>query len=114
LKAPAPVTLRVTAYNEAGGTFFREYPIDRTMVSGNIVKVKRFIPFERSKGILYKFLLTSAQPFWLYREETTVCFVEWGSDQRRDVKIMGDDDLDSSREMGNTAMQAAAPGGQAR
>jgi hypothetical protein len=114
LKAPAPVTLTVTAFNEEGQTFVRQYPIDRTMVSGNIVKVKRFIPFERSKGILYKFLLTSAQPFWLYREETTVCFVEWGSDQRKDVQPFGSDDLDPSRPMGNSAMQASAPGGELR
>jgi hypothetical protein len=114
LKAPALVTLSVYAYNESGQILTRTYTLDRTRVDGNIVKVKRFVPFERSKGVLYKFVATSAQAFWLYREESTVCFVEWGSDQRRDVKIFGNDDLDSSRGMGNASLQAATPGGAAR
>jgi hypothetical protein len=114
LKAPAPVTLTVTAYNEAGKTLVRGYLLAPTLGNANLVqKVKRFVPFERSKGILYKFVLTSAQAFWLYREESTVCFVPWGSDQRQDVKIFGNDDLDPSRGMGNSSLQAAAAGGQA-
>ncbi len=113
VKAPAPVTLTVTAFNQTGDTFVRTYTLPRTGTS-DPQKVPLFVPFERSKGMLYKFRLTSSLPFYLYREETQVVFVPWGSDQRVPTKPFGNDDLDSSRGMGNASLQAATPGGASR
>jgi hypothetical protein len=107
LKSTAIVQLSVTAYNQEGQSTERIYEIPST--DGE--KIKTFVPFKPTKGVLYKYLLTSPDPFWLYREETVVKVREWGSDGTMDAHIFGNDDLDSTRGMAKSELAAARSGG---
>lgn len=109
LKSSADVTLSITAYNQSGAATTKTYTIPST--AG--VKVKTFVPFEAMKGILHKYLLTSASPFTLYQPETTVFVREWGTDQTHLMHPFGDSDQDPTRNMFNAALAAARPGGTA-
>lgn len=110
LKSSASVTLQVTAYNQSGASTVKSY----TIASTNGLKTNVFVPFEATKGILYKYLLTSASAFRLYREESHVKVVPWGGADVAMVPIFGNDDLDPSRGMGIASLAAAVPGGEAR
>jgi hypothetical protein len=109
LKCTADVTLTLTlvANQELGTRVTKTYTISHT--SG--AKVRRFVSFEAGKGVLAKYLLTSASPFWLYREETVVQVQPWGAAELLPVQPFGDDDLDPTRPMKSASLAAAAPGG---
>lgn len=109
LKSTAKVTLSVTAYNQSGDATTVEYEIDST--EGD--KRKIFIGFQPTKGIMYKYVLTSVQPFWLYREETVVRVRDWNTNKSGDVHVFGNDDLDQTREMAKAELAAARSGGTA-
>jgi hypothetical protein len=109
LKSTAEVTLSITAYNQSGTATTKTYSIPST--AG--LKVKTFIPFEAMKGILHKYVLTSAVAFTLYQEETTVFVREWGTNQTALMHPFGDSDQDPTRNMFNAALAAARPGGTA-
>ena len=111
LKSTAPVTLRtVMHHNQTGGTTTYEYPIPAT--GGQ--KQRRFLAgFYAGKGVLIKYLLTSPEPFFLYRDETTVVIQPWGAARAITVQPFGNDDLDPSRTMTHAVLAAQATGGSA-
>lgn len=109
LKSSADVTLTITfvANQELGTTVTDSYVIPHT----GGAKIRRFVSFASRKGVLVKYLLTSAEAFWLYREETVVQIQPWGAPESLPVQPFGDDDLDPTRPMKSATLAAAAPGG---
>jgi hypothetical protein len=107
LKSVSTVQLTVTAYNQQGVATSTLYEIPTTIG----VKQKVFVPFEAVKGILHKFILTSTEPFWLYREETIMYVRQWGTDKTATVHPFGNDDLDVTRGMTKAELSAARSGG---
>jgi hypothetical protein len=69
------------------------------------------VPFEATKGVLFKYLFTATQAFWLYREESEVKVAPWGYNQTIVVKPFGNDDTDTTRAMTNAALAAGRSGG---
>jgi IPT/TIG domain len=112
LKSTADVTLRtILHHNQTGGTTVNDYVIPTT--TG--VKHRRFLPgFKAGKGVLIKYILTSAQPFFLYRDETTVVVQPWGGYDAVTVQPFGNDDQDPSRPMTHAMLAAQASGGGAQ
>lgn len=90
LKSSAAVTLTLTSYNQSGLATSRDY----TIASTAGIKQKTFVPFAAQKGVLFKYLFTSTQGFWLYKEETEVAIQPWGAPQATIVHPFGNDDLD--------------------
>jgi hypothetical protein len=108
LKASADVTLRtVMQHNQVGGVTTRDYVIPATLNQ----KQRRFVTFLAGKGVLIKYLLTSAQPFWLYRDETSLVIQPWGAYASIEVRPFGNDDLDPSRPMAHAILAAQSSGG---
>ena len=111
LKSTAEVTLTVTMHhNQTGGTTTETYTIPST--SG--VKQRRFLAgFRAGKGVLIKYTLTSDDPFWLYRDETTIVIQPWGAQDPITVQPFGNDDQDPSRTMTHAVLAAQSSGGAA-
>jgi hypothetical protein len=108
LKSTAAVTLTtVLHHNQVGGTTTQTYVIPAT--SGQ--KQRRFLSFLAGKGVLVKYTLTSAAPFWLYRDETTVVVQPWSAARAITVQPFGNDDQDPSRPMTHAVIAARASGG---
>jgi hypothetical protein len=109
LKSSADVTLTtVMQHNQVGGTTTRTYVIPAT--GGQ--KQRRFLNgFYAGKGVLIKYTLTSADPFWLYRDETTVVIQPWGAFDAITVQPFGNDDLDPARPMTHAILAAQSSGG---
>jgi hypothetical protein len=107
LKSTADVNMQVIAYNQVGTQTVNNYTI--TSTGGN--KIKAFVPFQPTKGILYKYIITSAESLYLYREETTVYVREWGTDRTATVHPFGNDDTDQTRGMINSALAESRQGG---
>jgi len=109
LKSTADVTLTTTMqHNQVGGTTTRTYTIPST--AGQ--KQRRFLNgFHAGKGVLIKYVLTSAEPFWLYRDETTVVIQPWGSYDAVTVQPFGNDDQDPARPMTHAILAAQSSGG---
>jgi hypothetical protein len=108
LKSTEDVTLRLTTYvNQLGTVLYEDYVIPAT---GGI-KDKRFVPFKARKGVLFKFLLTSADPFWLYQEESSVTVQPWGGEGPFVAHPFGNADADRTRQMTISALAAARSGG---
>ena len=63
--------------------------------------------------MLIKYVLTSPDPFWLYRDETTVAIQPWGGHQAIVVQPFGNDDLDPTRPMTHAVLAAESAGGAA-
>lgn len=108
-KSTATVTFSITAYNQSGTATTKTY----TLASTSGQKVKAFLPLQAMKGILHKYLLTSANAFTLYQEETIVYVREWGNEQTHLLHPFGNSDIDPTRNMVNAALAAARPGGTA-
>lgn len=115
LKASLPVTLTtIVQHNQPrpGSTAKRTttaYIIPAT--AGQ--KASHFQSFEAGKGVLIRYILTSAAPFWLYREETVVVLQPWGAPAPLTVKPFGNDDQDPSRGMMQAQLAAERSGGAA-
>ena len=115
LKSTYPVTLTtIVQHNQprAGSAAHHtttEYVIPAT--AG--VKMSHFQSFQAGKGVLIRYILTSAAPFWLYKAETVVVIRPWGSPAPITVKPFGDDDLDETRPMVNSVIAAERSGGSA-
>jgi hypothetical protein len=109
LKSTADVTLTtVVQHNQVGGTTTHTYTIPAT----GGVKQRRFLHgFHAGKGVLIKYVLTSAVPFWLYRDETSVVIQPWGAFSSIEVKPFGNDDQDPSRPMTHAILAAQSAGG---
>lgn len=106
LKSTADVTLRtVVQHNQTGGQTTHDYVIPST--GGQ--KQRRFLQgFVAGKGVLIKYILTSAIPFWLYRDETVIVIQPWGAYQSITVQPFGNDDQDPARPMTHAVLAAQA------
>ena len=112
LKSLYPVTLTVLVTVNQGGlrqpaqvrTFTYEIPATRG------VKEKRYVPFEAVKGVLFKYVLTCSEPFWLYQEESSVVIQPWGG-EAIEVHPFGNADADRSRGMQHSVAAAQRSGG---
>lgn len=109
LKSTREVTLAITVQtNQSGRSLTVEYPIPST----NGEKRKQFVPHLALKGVLFKYVLTSDEPFFLYREETQVQIQPWGSTAPIVAQPFGNDDLTvPTRSMIAADLAAARPGG---
>ena len=109
LKSTAEVTLTTAVqHNQVGDTTTHAYAIPAT--GGQ--KQRRFLHgFQAVKGVLIKYVLTSAAPFWLYRDETVIVIQPWGAARAITVQPFGNDDLDPSRPMTHAVLAAQASGG---
>lgn len=94
-RACEDITLDLLAYNQDGTQITTQYTLPGTFG----VKTKLFLPFAANQGVLFKYLFTSEQEFWLYREETEVMAQPWGTAQMVPVKPFGSDDLDQGRQV---------------
>ena len=107
LKSTADVVLTVKGYNQVGTITTKTYTIPST----GGAKMKQFVPFEAMKAILHKYIFTSDEPFFLYREETTVYVRQWGTEATATVHPFGNDDIDVTRVMTKPSLAAARSGG---
>jgi hypothetical protein len=109
VKSSADVTLTTyVQYNQVGDTATHTYLIPAT--GGQ--KQRRFLNgFRAVKGVLIKYVLTSDEPFWLYRDETTIVIQPWGAARAITVQPFGNDGLDPSRPMTHAILAAQASGG---
>ena len=110
VKSTQDVTLTITLQHNQDpkmGATTKSYIIPHTDGS----KRRLFVSFEAGKGVLAKYLLTSPDPFWLYREETVIMVQPWGSAELLPVQPFGSDDMDPTRPMKQSVFAAAAPGG---
>jgi hypothetical protein len=91
IRAEADVTLDIigTLNQATGATRTESYTIPLT----GTAKVKRFVPFRPMNATLYKYLFTSALPFWLYREESHVVVQRFDGGQPIAAHPFGNDDL---------------------
>ena len=105
LRSSAAVNLDVVYVREDGTSTTRSYTLPDT--AG--VKTPHYLTFEADKAVLFKFLLTSASDFWLYKEETSLKIMQWNGGVI-EAKPFGNDDLDQHRSMWS-AEGAASQGG---
>jgi hypothetical protein len=107
-KAAAPVTLNLKVYGQDGQLIASD---DYTLAATSGKAMTPFRPQAR-KGVLYKFVFTSADAgFWLYREESWMEFQPWQGGPTSKLKPFGSDDLDESRDMRNAGLIASRSGG---
>jgi len=110
LKSTKDVILTTTmSADQAGRLITESYTIPAT----GGVKQRRYVTFRAGKGVLIKYLLTSPDPFWLYRDETTLLVQPWGAREPIEIRPFGNDDTDPSRTMVNAVAAAATSGGTA-
>lgn len=107
LKSTAQVTLTTTVYGQNGTVIAT---LTNNIPSTGGVKQKVYVPFAPNKGMLYKFVWTSASAFWLYREESLVYCREWGADKTVPKQPFGNDDF-SPRGMHHSQLTSARSGG---
>jgi hypothetical protein len=101
----ATVTLEVDTIDQQGNTTQNFYTVGPVGGSAG-VKAKYFVPFNASKGTLFKYIFTSAVPFYVYREESSVYVIPWGGQQAQPVKPFGNDDLDLVRSIKDAGLVA--------
>lgn len=94
LRSTTPVQLLMTVYNQEGGVVAtRAY----TLAATGGVTTKRYVKFLADKGVLFKYVFTSTQGFWLYRPESAVDIQPLGGGAVVVARPFGDDDLDRVR-----------------
>ncbi len=110
LDSSADVTLTLTTLLENGNSIVKNYVIPST--DGN--KLQRYVPFQATKGVMFKYLFTSSAPFWLYREESSVAIQPWPGGQIAQVYPFGTDDIDGVRGLRDAQDDAKQSGGGSR
>lgn len=112
LKSTAPVQLTITMQHNQPrpGSVAKHTTSSYTIPATGGVKASHFQSFLAGKGVLVKYLLTSAVPFWLYREETTVVVQPWAAPAPILVHPFGSDDTDPARPMVNSVIAAERSG----
>lgn len=109
-KSTGAVTFQQFAYGQDGQLLFTDTEI---LPSTGGVKAMRPYKPEANKGVLYKYIISAASGFWLYREESYVEFQPWQGGRATKVKPFGNDDLDPTRGMARADLAAQRPGGEA-
>jgi hypothetical protein len=109
IQSSSAVDMAISVYNNAGVlTSTTTYVIPST---GGL-KQKLYIQLQAFKGVLWKYLFTpqtAGSRFLLYREESSVLVLPWGSTTPITRQPFGSDDLDKVRQMGNASGIAATP-----
>lgn len=108
-KGTAEITVTVQVYGQDGTLLASDA---YTMPARAAKSMWVFRPLSR-KGVLYKFVFTSSEGFWLYREESWVAIQAWAGGNQQKLKPFGNDDLDATRGMMDAGLAAARPGGTA-
>jgi hypothetical protein len=108
-RAPAPVLLQVQGFDDANVQLFADDYLLEATLTGNasVEKRKLNLPLRARKALLWKYVFTSSQGFWLYREGSGVTVL--GTRGSVGLKPFGNDDLDHNRAMGNASGIAATP-----
>lgn len=108
LESSADVTLDMhTMLNQVGTTTVDTYVIPST----DDAKQMRFVPFNPRNGVLYKYVFTSAQPFFLYTEESHVLMQPFGGGEAVLRRPWGNAANDRTRVMTNATIAAEMSGG---
>lgn len=102
-KGLADITMTVQVYGQDAQLIAS----DDYVLPASATKAMRPLKPLARKGTLYKYIFTSDQGFWLYREESHVLFQPWQGGPQDRVKPFGNDDLDSSRGMMNAVGAAS-------
>jgi len=115
LKASAPVTLTIIQQHNQPrpGSIPRQTSTAYVIPATGGIKASHFQTFEAIKGVLVKYVLTSDEPFWLYRDETVVAIQPWGAPRAIEIRPFGNDDEDPSRTMVHAVAAAEQSGGTA-
>lgn len=103
----ADVTLTLTTYRQDGTSLVKTYTLPSTAGA----KTTLFVPFEATRGTLFKYLFTSTAAFYVYREETVIVSQPWGGGEGIRARPFGNDDLDLVRGMSDAGLTAARGGG---
>lgn len=108
IRSVSDVTLTMIAYRQDGTSVTKPYTLPSTAGA----KTKLFVPFDATRGVLFKYTFTSEdQPFWLYREESIIRIQPWGQGGFLELAPFGDDDLDTPiRGMQDAGIAAARSG----
>lgn len=72
---------------------------------------RQFFTPPANKGLLHRYVISSSQPFWLYREETFVMVVPWSGGDPIYAHPFGNDNLDQTRGMAAGEVLAQRSGG---
>ena len=109
LRSTVDVTLIVEVYGQDGTLLTTLAPTILLATGG--VKAQRYVQFAANKGVLFRYVFTVAGSvgFSLYREESSVLLLPWGSEAPVTVRPFGSDDLDKVRAMGSASGIAATP-----
>lgn len=111
-KATAPVDVLVEAYQ--GSRVIGPETILTSKVqlppTGGIERKTYFTP-DALKGMQFRYIFTSPEPFHLYREESYVYVQPWGRDEALVAHPFGNDDLDLVRGLSTASVLANRPGG---
>lgn len=112
LKSTAQVNMRVITYGQNGLALDdNTYALPSTAGVKSVLTLNPFLTPQ--KGLLTKFVFTSASGFWLYREESWLEIQPWAGGQVQTQRPFGNDDLDPARAMRSAALTAARGGGAA-
>lgn len=108
IRSVSPVTLTMIAYRQDGTFTTSPYTLPSTAGA----KTKLFVPFDATRGVLFKYTFTSEElPFWLYREESIIRVQPWGQESYLEGVYFGDDDLGMPiRNMTDAGVAAARSG----
>lgn len=111
LKSTLPVTLTILVQvNQPRlGSTPRIQTFTYTIQPTGGIKARQFVPFQASKGVLIKYLLTSPAAFYLYREETEIVVQPWGAPSPLPMHPFGSDDYDPQRPMRDAAADTTVP-----
>lgn len=106
-RAPQDVLLTLTGCNRDGTVIFEDtYPLLASATRRRVV-----VELVARRAMLWKYLFTSSQAFWLYREGSAVTVLPW-TDAGTATTIpapFGTDDLDKQRSLGNASGIASTP-----
>lgn len=85
IRSTAPVTLAMTTYRADGTNLVKTYTIPATAE----IKRQVFVPFEATKGVVFRYRFTSTEPFQIYKEESFVIVRAWDGQENK-VQPFGD------------------------
>ncbi len=110
LKSTATVNMQVLTYGQGGVVLSNQtYALPSTAGAKGQVSLHPFLTAQ--KGVLIKFVFTSAAGFWLYREESWIKLQPWSGGASQIQRPFGNDDLDATRVMRNATLSASRSGG---
>lgn len=96
LRSTADVVLQVVCMQSNGTVLTESYTLGTT--SGN--KVPKFVQFRAHKGVLFTYILTSAEQFWLYASDSAVRIQPWSAPEPIMTQAIGFDDAQDSKNDG--------------